>query len=152
MDSIDQAIVTALLTEGRSTLARLAEVSGLSTSAVQSRVQRLERDGTIRGYRAVIDHEAVGRPLTAFIEITPFDPAAPDDAPERLRGVAGIEACYSIAGDASYLLLVRVAAPSVLEELLQQIRSVANVSTRTMVVLRTYFEGEPEPVGEPQRD
>ncbi|MCD7101346.1 Lrp/AsnC family transcriptional regulator [Pseudoclavibacter sp. 13-3] len=144
MDSIDQVIVTALSTDGRSTLARLAEVSGLSTSAVQSRVQRLERDGTIRGYRAVIDHEAVGRPLTAFIEITPFDPAAPDDAPERLRGVSGIEACYSIAGDASYLLLVRVAAPSVLEELLQQIRSAANVSTRTMVVLRTYFEGEPE--------
>ncbi|GAA3944937.1 Lrp/AsnC family transcriptional regulator [Pseudoclavibacter caeni] len=145
MDDIDRSILAVLATDGRATLSTLSAASGLSTSAVQSRVQRLERSAVIRGYRAVIDQDAIGLPLTAFVEIAPLDPAAPDDAPDRLEDVDGVEACYSIAGDASYLLLVRVPRPSDLEGLLQRIRTAANVSTRTRVVLRTYFEGRPVP-------
>lgn len=140
MDAIDRGIVAALAADGRATLSKLSEISGLSTSAVQSRVQRLERSGAIRGYRADVDYEALGLALTAFIEITPLDPAAPDDAPEKLLQVPCVEACYSIAGEASYLLLTRVAAPSDLEDALHEIRTIANVNTRTKVVLRTYFE------------
>ncbi len=79
--------------------------------------------------------------MAAFVEITPLDPSDPDDAPERLRGLTEIESCYSIAGDASYLLLVRVATPRELEDLLQKIRGTAGVRTRTTVVLSTPFEG-----------
>src|SRR5690606_20448350 len=116
---------------------------GLSTSAVQSRLRRLESRGVITGYRPILDAEAVGKPLSAFIEITPLDPGQPDNAPELLEPMPEIEACHSIAGNASYMLFVRVASPRALEELVNGIRTVANVSTRTTVVLQTYYEDRP---------
>lgn len=142
-DSTDRAILTALCNDGHTTLSELSALTGLSTSAVQARVQRLEKSGVIRRYRAVIDPQAIGLPLTALVQITPLNPSDPDDAPERLKPLHEIESCYSTAGSSSYTLLVRVATPSLLEDLLQQIRTAANVSTQTTVVLRTYFEGQP---------
>lgn len=121
----------------------LAKETGLSVSAVHQRVRRLERRGVIRGFTVDVDAEAIGLPLTAFISIKPIDPAAPDDAPERLAHLAAIEACHSVAGEESYILKVRVPGPSDLENLLQEIRAAANVSTRTTVVLSTPYEGRP---------
>ena len=139
-DPIDRRIATALLADGRSTLKSLAEVTGLSVSAVQARVRRLEADGVIRGYTALLDAESIGLPLAALIAITPLDPGQPDDAPERLADLPQIEACHSVAGDDAYVLFVRVASPSALEQLIRDIRMRANVSTRTTVVLQTFFE------------
>lgn len=142
-DDVDRRIVSALRADGRTTLAALSEATGLSLSAVQVRVRKLESRGVIAGYRAIVDPEAIGLPLTAFIEIMPLDQAQEDDAPMRLKDLPGIEACYSVAGNANYLLLVRVASPRELEGLLGQIRRTAQVSTRSTVVLQTYFEGRP---------
>ncbi|VXB28616.1 Lrp/AsnC family transcriptional regulator, leucine-responsive regulatory protein [Microbacterium sp. 8M] len=142
-DPVDLAILAALSQDGRATLAQLSEAAGLSVSAVQSRLKRLESRGAITGYRPVIDAEAVGKPLSAFIEITPLDPAQPDNAPELLEHLDAIEACHSIAGDASYMLFVRVASPRALEQLVRDIRLAANVSTRTTVVLQTFYEHRP---------
>lgn len=144
-DPIDRRLAAALVADGRSTLKSLAEVTGLSVSAVQARVRRLEADGIIRGYAALLDAEAIGLPLAALIAITPLDPAQPDDAPERLAGLAEIEACHSVAGDDSYVLFVRVATPTDLEQLIREIRRRANVSTRTTVVLQTFFEHRAAP-------
>jgi Lrp/AsnC family leucine-responsive transcriptional regulator len=141
VEDIDQAIVAALIEDGRLSYTDLAEKVGLSVSAVHQRVRRLEQRGVIQGYGARVNHEALGLPLTAFIAIRPIDPSAPDDAPERLAHLTQIESCYSVAGDDFYLLKVRVAGPVDLERLLQQIRSSANVSTRTTVVLSTPYEG-----------
>ena len=99
--------------------------------------------GVIVGYRALLDPEAVGKSLSAFIEITPLDPSQPDNAPELLEHLAEIEACHSIAGDASYILFVRVATPRDLEALIRDIRLAASVSTRTTVVLQTFYENRP---------
>jgi Lrp/AsnC family transcriptional regulator, leucine-responsive regulatory protein len=142
-DSVDRVILAEISRDGRATLAQLSETVGLSVSAVQSRLRRLETRGVITGYRAVLDPEQVGAPLSAFIEITPLDPAQPDDAPELLEHLTAIEACHSIAGDASYMLFVRVATPRDLEELVRDIRLAANVNTRTTVVLQTYYEHRP---------
>lgn len=81
--------------------------------------------------------------MSAFIEITPLDPAQPDNAPELLEHLDAIEACHSIAGDASYMLFVRVPTPRDLEQLVRDVRLAANVSTRTTVVLQTYYEHRP---------
>lgn len=143
LDDVDRALVRALREDGRATLAALAGVTGLSQSAVQARVRKLEARRVITGYRAVVDPDAVGLPIAAYVEITPLDQSQADDAPERLRDVPGIEACWSVAGNANYLLLVRVPSPSALEDLLGEIRREASVSTRSTVVLRTYFEGRP---------
>lgn len=142
-DAVDRAIITEISRDARSTLAQLSEAVGLGTSAVQSRLKRLESRGIITGYRALIDAEQVGKPLSAFIEITPLDPAQPDNAPELLEHLTAIEACHSIAGAASYMLFVRVPTPRALEELVRDIRLAANVSTRTTVVLQTFYEHRP---------
>ncbi|HEX3790109.1 MAG TPA: Lrp/AsnC family transcriptional regulator [Pseudonocardiaceae bacterium] len=146
LEAIDQAILRELLVDGRCTLTDLAERVGLSVSAVHQRVRRLEQRGVIRGYAAKINHDEIDLPLTAIISLKPIDPAAPDDYPTRLQHLAQIESCYSVAGDVSYVLLVRVASPGGLEDVLRQIREAANVSTSTTVVLSTPYEGRPPAV------
>jgi len=140
LDEIDRLLLRELEADGRATLAALADKAGLSVSAVQSRVRRLESRDIIRGYSARIDPEAIGLALSAFVAITPLDPSQPDDAPARLRHIDAIESCHSVAGDESYILLVRVASPRALEHLLQQIRATANVATRSTVILQTFYE------------
>jgi Lrp/AsnC family leucine-responsive transcriptional regulator len=147
-DDVDRVLVGLLAADGRATLATLAGAAGLSVSATQARVRRLEQRGVIRGYFADVDPESLGLPLAAFVAITPLDPAQPDDAPDRLTVLPAVQACYSVAGDESYLLLVRVASPRKLEELLREIRALANVRTRTTVVLQTFYERRPGSVNE----
>ncbi|MGM1059208.1 Lrp/AsnC family transcriptional regulator [Saccharothrix sp. Mg75] len=146
LEPIDRAILRELAADGRCSFTDLAERVGLSVSAVHQRVRRLEQRGVVRGYAARLDGDEVGLPLTAFISLTPIDPAAPDDYPKRVEHLPQIEACYSVAGDASYVLRVRVASPKALEELLRQVREAANVSTRTTVVLSTPYEDRPPAV------
>ncbi|WP_292681788.1 Lrp/AsnC family transcriptional regulator [Microbacterium sp. SCN 69-37] len=142
-DDVDRRIVAEVSRDGRMTLADLSAAVGLSVSAVQARLKRLESREVITGYRALVDPDAAGRPLAAFIEITPLDPAQPDNAPELLEHLDAIEACHSIAGDASYMLFARVASPRALEELVRDIRLAASVRTRTTVVLQTFYEHRP---------
>lgn len=143
MEETDAEILRLLARDGRMSFTDLAKRTGLSVSAVHSRVRRLEQRGVISGYHAVVDTDALGLPLTAFVSVKPIDPSAPDDAPDKLSGIAAIEACHSVAGDESYILKVRVASPAALEAVLQEIRGAANVSTRTTVVLSTPYEGRP---------
>ena len=146
MEELDRRIIGLLSQDGRMSFTDLGKITGLSTSAVHQRVRKLEERGVIQGYRAVIDHDAVGMPLLAFISVTPLDPAAPDDVADRLRDIADLEACHSVAGEESYILKARVATPGDLEDLLARVRSGANVSTRTTVVLSTPWEERPHAV------
>ena len=140
---MDRQIVQLLARDGRMSYTDLAKATGLSTSAAHQRVRRLEERGVIRGYTAVVDADAIGLPLTAFISVTPLDPSAPDDVAERLADIEQIEACHSVAGEESYILKARVGAPRDLEDLLARIRAVANVRTRTTIVLSTPYESRP---------
>jgi Lrp/AsnC family leucine-responsive transcriptional regulator len=140
MEDLDRRIVDLLAKDGRISYTDLGKTLGMSTSAVHQRVRRLEQRGVVRGYTAKVDHQALGQQITAFISITPTDPGAPDDIPERLREVAAIEECHSVAGDENYILKVRVETPAALEELIAQVRGAAHVSTRTTVVLSTPWE------------
>ena len=140
---VDRALLAVLARDGRASYTELAERVGLSVSAVHQRVRRLEQRGLITGYRAVLDPKGLGLPLTAFVSITPMDVAQPDDAPARLAHLSAIEECHSVAGAESYILKVRVASPDALEGLLADIRASANVTTRTTVVLSTFYEDRP---------
>ena len=143
VEEINRSIIALLSSNGRMSFTELARQTGLSVSAAQQRVRRLERLGVIRGYAALVDPVQAGLPLTAFVSIKPFDPAAPDDAPQRLAHLTAIEACHSVAGEENYILKVRVASPAALEDMLQEIRAAANVSTRTTIVLSTPYENRP---------
>ena len=148
VEEIDRAIISALTIDGRLSYTDLAERVGLSVSAAHQRVRRLEQRGVLKGYSARVDFTALDLPLTAFVAVRPLDPSQADDAPDRLASLPEIEACYSVAGEDHYLLLVRVRGPLDLERLLQDIRSAANVTTRTTVVLSTPYEGRPPRVTE----
>jgi len=143
LDDLDRKLLRLLVGDGRRSYTDLARDTGLSTSAVHQRVRRLEQRGVILGYTARVDPTIVGLPLTAFVSITPIDPAAPDDAPERLAHLSAVEACHSVAGTESWILKLRVASPGELETLLSEIRSAAGVQTRTTVVLSTPWEDRP---------
>lgn len=149
MEALDRQIVTLLAAEGRMSFANLGRQVGLSTSAVHQRVKRLEERGVITGYQAVLDYAAIGLPLTALVSVVPFDPAAPDDIPERLQHIPQIVACWSVAGDENYVLLVRVPRPQELEVLLAQIRTDGSCATNTTVVLSTPWEGRSASVPDP---
>ncbi|QLQ10622.1 MAG: Lrp/AsnC family transcriptional regulator [Nocardioidaceae bacterium] len=143
VEDLDQRILRLLAADGRMSFTDLGKATGLSTSAVHQRVKRLETRGLIKGYGATVDYEQIGKPLTAFVSIRPIDPSQPDDSPERVSGISEIESCWSVAGDESYILKVRVGTPADLENLLARIRAAANVSTRTTIVLSTAYENRP---------
>jgi len=143
VEDTDRLILDLLAADGRMSFTDLGKATGLSTSAVHQRVKRLEKRGYILAYGATLDYELMGLPLTAFVSVTPIDPSEPDDYPSRLSGISEIESCWSVAGDESYILKVRVPTPGALEDLLSRIRLAANVSTRTTIVLSTPYENRP---------
>src|SRR3712207_3032188 len=108
VDGTDRKILQLLAADGRMSFTDLGKATGLSTSAVHQRVKRLEQRGLILGYGATVNHEEIGLPLTAFISIRPIDPSEPDDSPERLRDIPEIESCWSVAGEESYILKIRI--------------------------------------------
>jgi Lrp/AsnC family leucine-responsive transcriptional regulator len=144
MEPLDRRILSLLARDGRMSYTDIGKETGLSTSAAQQRVRRLEQRGVIKGYRAVLDPAQLGQLVTAFVAIKPFDPSQADDAPDRLQHIEEIISCYSVAGEPSYLLKVQVPTMAALESLLARIRAEAKCSTHTTTVLSTAYENRPE--------
>jgi Lrp/AsnC family leucine-responsive transcriptional regulator len=143
LDERDLAIVAALQEDARATYADVGVRVGLSASAVHDRVRKLERQGVVRGYRAVVDPEAIGLFVTALIEASPLDPRQPDDLPERVRAFPEVEDCLSVAGEANYVLKVRTKTTGDLEDLIRRLRESGGVTTKTTIALSIPFEGRP---------
>lgn len=143
MESTDEQIVSLLTTDGRMSYTDIGRETGLSTSAAQQRVRRLEQRGVITGYRAVVDPAALGKMLTAFVQLRALDPTTEDQIAGKLESLPAVVSCYSVAGQASHILVVQVATPLELEALLTQIRQIAHVSTETTLVLSIAFADRP---------
>jgi Lrp/AsnC family leucine-responsive transcriptional regulator len=109
LDRIDRNILASLSRHGRLSMAELASQVGLSKTPVQARVRRLEQEGFIRGYKAVIDHERMGDGHVAFVQVKLSDTrsAALEAFSNAVRGVAEIEQCHMMAASFDYLLKVR---------------------------------------------
>jgi Lrp/AsnC family leucine-responsive transcriptional regulator len=108
LDATDRRILAALQKEGRITNAELSERVNLSPSACHRRVQRLEEDGFIAAYVALVDARKLGKPTTVYVEIT-LESQAEDllDAFEReVARVPDILECHLMAGSADYLLKI----------------------------------------------
>ena len=143
LDQRDLEILAVLQQDARATYADVGARVGLSPSSVHQRVRKLEETGVIRGYRAVVDPEALGLYVTALVSVMPLDPKQPDDLPDRVLELPEIEDCFSVAGDENYILKVRTRTTSELEDLLRRLREKAGVQTRTTVVLSIPFEQRP---------
>lgn len=148
MESLDRTIVLALAKDSSLSLSDFAAKLDVPSSTLHQRVKKLEAKGIITGYRAEVDKREVGLKINALVSLTPIDPAAPDDVVEKISAIPEIESCWSVAGVESYIVKVAVAEPEALEELLARIRSTANVSTKTSVILSTAFESRPPAIPE----
>lgn len=143
MESTDRQILTLLSKDGRMSYTDIGRETGLSTSAAQQRVRRLEQRGLITGYRAEISSDALGLVLTAFISLKASDPAVDEQIPEKLAEIPNVVSCYSVAGEASHLCIVQVQNPGELEALLSQLRVGVGVQTLTTLVLSVPFKDRP---------
>jgi DNA-binding Lrp family transcriptional regulator len=110
IDSLNAKILHELSREGRLSMTDLAERVGLSTSACLRRVQELERQGVIQGYRAVIDPRYTGGGFTAYIGIGLSDHSKASQAAFELAisQAAEVRECHNITGAIEYLLRVEV--------------------------------------------
>jgi Lrp/AsnC family leucine-responsive transcriptional regulator len=142
MDSIDLRILRALEEDARLTYAEVGARVGLAASSVHDRVRKLERRGVIRGYRADVDLAEAGAPITAFVSLA-LRPESPSNIPALVAEFPLVQSCFSVAGDNSYLLVVRAPSTGALEELLDALRGKLEVTTRSTIVLSIPFEGRP---------
>ncbi|GAA3084935.1 Lrp/AsnC family leucine-responsive transcriptional regulator [Kribbella aluminosa] len=137
MDEVDRAILGVLETDGRISNADLAARVGLSPSPCLRRVQRLERAGVIRGYRALIDPAAIGRGLRVLAGIRLVRHAR-DDVAAFERAVVELPEvvyCHHVTGNFDYLLQVEVADLPAYEEFhAHQLAALPAVATVTSYV------------------
>lgn len=135
LDRIDRNIVAALSRNARLSMAELGRKVGLSKTPVMARVRRLERDGFIRGYAAIVDRERMGQGHIAFVQVKLSDTrsAALDAFNKAALSVPEIEQCHMIASSFDYLLKVRTkdiaAYRRVLGERISALPHVAQTST-----------------------
>lgn len=142
MDHLDFQALQLLVRQGRITWAELAPQLGLSPPAAAERVRRLEEKGMIKGYAAVLDREALGYNLTAFVGA---DLSHQRHRAEFLALVASrpeILECHHVAGDHDYILKICCrnarALDRFINDVLKQGEAVAR--TRSIIVLSTVKE------------
>src|SRR5882672_1435541 len=111
LDGIDKRIVAALQAEGRLAIVDLAERVGLSATPCQRRVKRLEEEGVITRYAALVSPAALGMSLQALVEITLDDHSEKtvEAFEAAIRARPEVVACYAVTGDMDFL--VHVLAP-----------------------------------------
>ena len=151
LDRTDLALLAILQREGRISNAELAERVSLSASACLRRVQRLEQEGVLAGYGAVIDPARVGLGLQAFVrvQLERHDAEAIAEFTRRVAGWDEVVACHALTGDMDYLLHVVVAdldhfSRFLLDHLLNA-AGVADVSTSFVLRAVKQAQGLPLP-------
>ena len=118
-----------------------ARTSGLTAPAVKRRVDRLEADGVIRGYTAMVEPRAFGWHAEAFVDLYCEGRMPADSIKRAVEGESGVVSAHTVAGEASALLHVMAEDTQDLELCLERIRATDGISrTVTEVVLSTLFE------------
>src|SRR4051812_35460007 len=130
------------MANGRATWAELAGILGLSAPAAADRVRRLEERGVITGYAAVVDADAIGCGLTAFIAVTLERPVHRAAFLARVQSLAQVQECHHVAGEDDFLLKVRCGSTGELERIVsEEIKGLDGIAhTRPTVVLSTSKE------------
>lgn len=145
LDRYDRTILAVLQKDGRIAITALAEHVGLSPNATAERMRRLQREGVITGFRATLNPAALGRGLTAFVEVRLDRTSSEvfDDFARVIRRMDGVEECHMVAGGFDYLLKTRhrdmAAYRAFLSDTLLDLPGVRE--TRTYAVMEAVVEG-----------
>jgi Lrp/AsnC family transcriptional regulator, leucine-responsive regulatory protein len=128
IDETDRRIISALSEDGRMSFAEIGRRVNLSAPTVAERVQRLERQGVITGYRAELDPRALGYPLTAIVRVKPA-PGQLKRIPELAAGIPQVGECHRITGEDCFFLKVHLRTIEELSELLDQFLAYGETTT-----------------------
>jgi DNA-binding Lrp family transcriptional regulator len=141
VDDIDRQIVALLRANARTSFQAIGQRVALSAPAVKRRVDRLEADGVIRAYAAVVDPVAMGWHTHAVVALYCEGRMAAAEVRAAVVEHPEVAAAYTVAGEASAILHVRAQDTAHLEEALERIRDTPGIiRTQTQVVLSTLFE------------
>lgn len=110
LDALDRQLVQLLREDGRASMQTLSAATGLSRSAVFTRVRRLESDGVVTGYAAQVNRRALGMQIRAFcnVQLKQHDAQFLKEFEARIGDFPEVQACYHIAGSFDYLIAVYV--------------------------------------------
>ena len=139
MDVTDHKIIDILQKDGRISMKDLGKIVGLTSPAVSERVKRLEESGIIEGYKAIVNPDALGRVIKAFIHISLPSNKYQDFIVEARKDDRIVE-CHHITGDDCSVLKVIVKDMYELEEVIDSIKKIG--STKTSVILSTPIQAK----------
>lgn len=142
LDPVDSRILDLLLLDGRAPASQIADQVGLSRPAVAERIEKLERQGVIRGTTVVVEPAAVGREITAFIAArgATLPAAAWKKFRELMRDDEVLEV-HTVAGDDCFLIKVRTGSIQSLNALVSRLTAPPlSLATRTTIVMETHCE------------
>ena len=140
-DKVDRKILSILRENGRASHAMIAKEVGLSAPAVGERVRKLESHGVIEGYQAVLNPNALGLGICAFVSIAPQPRNPGASLVDNLMTLPEIEELHAVAGQYSYVAKVRVPTTQELDEFLDRLWILEGVErAQTTMVLRTSLE------------
>ena len=140
MDSIDQRLISALRANGRASTAELARLVGRSRTSVQSRIERMEREGVIIGYgvRLAPERELGAVRAHVMIKVAPKESRAVTAA---LRAVAAVRVLHSVSGDVDLIAVAATGSVAEMDEVIDRIGALPGVErTNSSIILSTKFE------------
>ncbi len=136
IDEIDDVIIGLLRCEGRMSWRELGEHVHLSATSVGDRVRRLEREGVIGGYRAMISPQALGKDLAAVVELSLRPDIVPEDFERELNLQGDVSFAAYVTGAADYAVFLDCAGPEGLDRFTRWCKANGAASTESRVVLR----------------
>jgi Lrp/AsnC family leucine-responsive transcriptional regulator len=154
LDFIDIKILEILQADGRASHSAIAEAVGLSQPSVHERVKKLEQRGVIRGYAALVDPEALGLDVLAFISVRLSD-YKPEDIANAVAEIPEVIETHHIAGEECFIVKIRCRANMDLQDILERIWNAGPVTgSKTTIAFATYKETTalPLPAAEPTRE
>jgi DNA-binding Lrp family transcriptional regulator len=141
IDDVDRQIIALLRDDARRSFQDIGSRVSLSAPAVKRRVDRLRAGGVIRGFTTLIDPGRFGWHAMAIVELTTEGRFSAADVKAAVSGHPEVAAAYTVAGQASAILVVRAEDTVHLEKVLERLRETpAIIRTRTAVVLSTLYE------------
>ncbi len=139
-DTIDQQLLARLREDGRASTAQLARLVGRSRSSVQSRIERLEREGVIAGYtvRLAPQHELGAVRAHVMIKVGPKEARAVSAA---LSAIAQVRLLHSVSGDVDLIAIAATSTVAEMDQVIDRIGALPGVErTTSSIILSTKFE------------
>ncbi|MTI94097.1 MAG: Lrp/AsnC family transcriptional regulator [Firmicutes bacterium] len=144
VDRLDLMIVSELQANARISTAELGRKIGLSTSATAERITKLEKEGVIQGYSAIVDGARLGAGITAFI-LVPVGNMTIDEMAELIISIPQVQECHKVSGNACFMVKVKAGSMDELEQTIDRINQTAP-NTYSYIVLSTVRETAAIPI------